>query len=223
MAITKASSSAVAPAALGDLVVGSATNDSGILPIGTTGQVLTVAAGTASWATPGGSTQTFTLLNAGGTSLSSTLTTISGLSGYNVLKIFITAGSLSAGGDITLRFNGDANSKYAAVGNYIESSTSYNVAYIASTSQAIDADSSFAFGYNATAASNFAGGVEVMGANSTATKHVTIISGASGVNGNARQITNGIYTGTSVISSFSVRVTGGASFDAGTVYIYGAN
>ena len=58
MPITKANSNAVAPAALGDLVVGTATNDSGVLPIGSTGQVLTVASGTASWATPaaGGTT-----------------------------------------------------------------------------------------------------------------------------------------------------------------------
>jgi hypothetical protein len=47
MAITKASSNAVAPAAKGDLVVGNATNDSGILSVGTANQVLTVDSTTA--------------------------------------------------------------------------------------------------------------------------------------------------------------------------------
>ena len=47
MAITKASSSAVAPAAKGDLVVGNATNDSGVLAVGTAAQVLTVDSSTA--------------------------------------------------------------------------------------------------------------------------------------------------------------------------------
>lgn len=60
MPITKASSSAVAPAAKGDLVVGNATNDSGILAVGSASQVLTVDSSTATglkWATPaGGST-----------------------------------------------------------------------------------------------------------------------------------------------------------------------
>lgn len=41
MAITKATASAVAPAAKGDLVVGSATNDAAVLGVGTDGQVLT--------------------------------------------------------------------------------------------------------------------------------------------------------------------------------------
>jgi hypothetical protein len=55
MAITKASSNAVAPAAKGDLVVGNATNDSGVLAVGSTDQVLTVDSSTATglkWATP---------------------------------------------------------------------------------------------------------------------------------------------------------------------------
>ena len=54
MAITKASSNAVAPAAKGDLVVGNATNDSGVLAVGSTDQVLTVDSSTATglkWAT----------------------------------------------------------------------------------------------------------------------------------------------------------------------------
>ena len=57
MPITKASSSAVAPGAKGDLVVGNATNDSGILAVGSTDQVLTVDSSTATglkWATPAG-------------------------------------------------------------------------------------------------------------------------------------------------------------------------
>ena len=54
MAITKASSNAVAPAAKGDLVVGNATNDSGVLAVGSAAQVLTVDSSTATglkWAT----------------------------------------------------------------------------------------------------------------------------------------------------------------------------
>jgi hypothetical protein len=47
MAITKASSSAVAPGAKGELVVGSATNDSAILAVGSNNTVLTADSSTA--------------------------------------------------------------------------------------------------------------------------------------------------------------------------------
>lgn len=57
MPISKASSSAVAPGAKGQLVVGNATNDSGILAVGANGTVLTADSAEATgvkWATPAG-------------------------------------------------------------------------------------------------------------------------------------------------------------------------
>jgi hypothetical protein len=72
MAITKASSNAVAPAAKGDLVVGNATNDSGVLAVGANATVLTADSAEATglkWATP----------SSGGMTLIST-TTLSGAS-----------------------------------------------------------------------------------------------------------------------------------------------
>jgi len=72
MPITKASSSAVAPGAKGELVVGNATNDSGILSVGANDTVLTADSTTATgvkWGT----------ISAGGMTLLST-TTLSGAS-----------------------------------------------------------------------------------------------------------------------------------------------
>lgn len=57
MAITKATASSVAPAAKGDLVVGSATNDAAVLGVGSNDQVLTADSSTATglkWATASG-------------------------------------------------------------------------------------------------------------------------------------------------------------------------
>jgi hypothetical protein len=89
MAITKASGNAVSPAAKGDLVAGSATNDAAVLGVGANGTVLTAASGEATglqWATP--VSGSMTLLST--TSLSGASTTISGISqDYTSLKVVV--------------------------------------------------------------------------------------------------------------------------------------
>lgn len=66
MPITKATASSIAPAAKGDLVVGSATNDAAVLGVGSNDQVLTADSSTATglkWATASSGLTRITTLN----------------------------------------------------------------------------------------------------------------------------------------------------------------
>ncbi len=113
MAITKASSSAVAPGAKGQLVVGSATNDSAILAVGSNNTVLTADSSTATgvkWATvsAGGWTQ---LASGSLSGASVSLTSIS--QDYINLHLVINgAYRTSAGGPMTLTANSITNGQY---------------------------------------------------------------------------------------------------------------
>lgn len=99
MAITKATASSVAPAAAGDLVYGSGTNDAAVLALGTAGQLLAVNSGATApeWvAAP--SSGGMTLIST--TSLSGTTTTISSIpQTYTSLFLIIAGVTTSAGND----------------------------------------------------------------------------------------------------------------------------
>jgi hypothetical protein len=141
MAITKASSSAVAPAAKGDLVVGNATNDSGVLAVGSTDQVLTVDSSTATglkWATASalpsqtgnsgkylttdGSAASWGTVATGGmtllstTSFSGTSTTISSINqSYINLVVIIENWYKSSSGDWpAMQWNGQTGGEYSS-------------------------------------------------------------------------------------------------------------
>jgi hypothetical protein len=115
MPITKASSNAVAAAAKGDLVVGNATNDSGVLAVGANGTTLVADSSEATglkWATPASANLDVDAITSGN------LNTLSGISltgltqNYFQLRISgaITAGSSTA--NFTLKVNNDSSAIY---------------------------------------------------------------------------------------------------------------
>jgi hypothetical protein len=117
MAITKATASSIAPAAKGDLVAGSATNDAAVLAVGTNGQVLTADSTAATGLA-------YTTISAGGMTLIETLTlsgastTSSTIPGtYKHLQlVFRRALPATDGAYLRVRFNGDSGTKYRVSG-----------------------------------------------------------------------------------------------------------
>ena len=112
MPISKASSSAVAPAAKGDLVVGNATNDSGVLAVGANNTVLTADSAEATglkWAAAGGALTIAQI--ATGNINSGTSVTISSLSSYDTLILRITGVTWDTGADaLFFQINGTNSS-----------------------------------------------------------------------------------------------------------------
>jgi hypothetical protein len=129
MAISKATASSIAPAAKGDLVAGSATNDAAVLAVGADDTVLTADSSEATglkWAAASGGGMT--LLSTTATTSGGSVT-ISGISGsYKNLLVIGTGITGSNNTDSSFRFNSNTTSVYSAYNiNYINTSLTGNV------------------------------------------------------------------------------------------------
>ena len=215
---------------LGDIEYRSSTaNTNTRLGIGSTGQILTVAAGVPSWATPGGSSGNYSLLNSGGTSLSGTTTTVSGISGMNKLMIFVSNASTSGtSSSIYFRLNTDSTAKYRITNVKMELTNTYNTDYFSpQESFSASADTFVYLGdMNNIAASDVDAQIKIDGCNSAGIKVFQFNGGGSKGGGGGAGVGptyrwgGGVYEGTSTISSVSI--ISGDTFDAGKVYIYGS-
>ena len=214
MPITKASSSAVAPGAKGDLVVGTTTNDSGILGVGANDTVLTADSSTATglkWSTP--SSGGMTLLST--TSLTGASVTVSSIvGGYRDLRVFIEqyrpATDASA---LQVRVNGSSALLYNYGGYLAGSTITRNTNEMRAS--ALNTDNG---------ASN---SQIIMTFQEYTNTNVWKVANVFGFTNNSTTATNaeaqmgyGIFFDTAAITSLTFFPNSG-NFTSGTVYIYG--
>jgi hypothetical protein len=116
----------------GDIIYSSSGSTPARLGIGTSGQVMGIAAGVPAWTTLSAAGKSFSLLNAGGTSLSGAATvTVSGISNQDTIYvIIINASSDTAGSRILVRMNGVTSSTYGLAGSILTAQTSYSVGFL---------------------------------------------------------------------------------------------
>ena len=196
----------------GDTIYSSSGSTPARLGIGSTGQVLTVAAGVPSWATPaaGGG---MTLLST--TTLSSTSTVISGISGSYKDLLFLVQDvqSTSTDGDLQFDPNGTTQISYVTgirgttVGNINDLAVSLNQSaqQIATTNDK-PSYQLYIFNYADTSYHK----PFLISGNATATVASTINGGGS------------IRT-TSAITSMTLKFRNGQTFAGGRVLVYGVN
>jgi len=125
MPITKATASSIAPAAKGDLVVGSATNDAAVLGVGSNDQVLTADSSTATglkWAAAGGGGLTLIQEQVASSNTGIDFTSISG-SYKQLVLIWSGVYHSSTGGGFGIRFNSSSAADYISSGLLVGNTT----------------------------------------------------------------------------------------------------
>ena len=202
---------------LGDIAYRSSTSNVNTrLGIGTTGQVLTVAAGVPSWATPAASAN-FTEVNAGGTNLTGASTiTISGITNANFLQVIVRqAGSVNASSEITMRINADSGSNYYRIGNLINEE-----ATIINRQESLTSTELFMGLIGVNDVDYISASATIIGGNSAGRKVVNVNGSVGTGYGSSKGCWyQGQWIGSATISSISILSSSG-NFDGGKVYVY---
>ena len=204
-----------------DIIYSSSGSTPARLGIGSTNDVLTVAGGVPTWAAPsGGGGANYSLLNAGGTALSGTTTTVSGISGKENLIILVTGLKMSTSlGAVNLRINADSGSNYRHATNYINAPATYASSNIGSvTSQTAD---SIPFS-NTSGNTNSAlsGSAIIEGCNTDGLKVISTIAGSTAGGGNDAAQSSGVTLWNNSATITSVSVISDYTMNAGTIYVY---
>jgi hypothetical protein len=208
----------------GDIIYSSSGSTPARLGIGTSGQVMGIAAGVPAWTTLSAAGKSFSLLNAGGTSLSGAATvTVSGISNQDTIYvIIIDASSDTAGSRILVRMNGVTSSTYGLAGSILTAQSSYSVGFLkrlgtTSESKIIVGDMSN------NAGSQIGAYVRIDGCATSGIKMFQFAGTGNDSGGNNQeQWIGGGFLDTTTITSVSV-VADVGNLDNGTMYVYGAS
>lgn len=214
MAITKASGNAVAPAAKGDLVAGSATNDAAVLTVGANGTVLTAASGEATglqWATP--SSGGMTVIASG--NLSGSSTTISSIPAtYNNLQLIVRDfWTFDTAQQLIFRLNGNSTS-----GSY----TQYGIDTSSSSVQLNTTSRTFIATFlEATTDLNTYCHLNLIDYTNSMNKYFETGSSRTGTTNRGNGTNFGTFINTSAISSITISNEGAVSVSGGSYILYG--
>jgi hypothetical protein len=206
----------------GDMVYSSSGSTPARLGIGSTGNVLTVAGGVPTWAAPaGGGGKNYSLLNAGGTSLSGSTTTVSGISGIDDLLVIIddATGTSFTGNNCQIRLN-SVSTGYFAAGNVITAQNTYAQGNF--SGNAFDGFAGIPMGETANASAAYEGSVRISGCNTTGLKVFTALGGGKDGGSQVLRFVNGNVSIAATITSVSFVAVGGGSLTGGKIYVYGA-
>lgn len=213
--------------AKGDILAGSAADTVSRLAVGANDTVLTADSSTTTglkWAVPSSGPTNWTLLNAGGTALTGATTiTVSSLSAKQML-ILVDAASAASGDQFSIRFNGDSSTNYTQFGQFINPQGTYSATVPTGISHYSSLNRILLANQANNAASTVDGAIFVDLTDKTGNHFFDMVSGIITAGGSdpGAYIAKGLYEGAAAITSVSI-ISSGSNFDAGTIYIWGAN
>jgi hypothetical protein len=215
--------------AKGDIIAATAADTVARLAVGANNTILTADSTTATglkWGSaPTGGITSWTLLNTGGTFMSGSQNiTISGISAKQIL-VLVGAASADAYSTISVRPNNDSAANYIIYGisNYIDST--YAPGNFEARTQYSTMDRIPIAQAPALASASVTGSIFIDSADSTGWKRFICNGtggGANSTGGQTQQITQGLWEGTTAITSITINSSSG-NFDNGTVYVLGGN
>ena len=206
----------------GDIIYASSANTPARLGIGSTNQVLTVSGGIPSWATPSGGGGSMTLESTTAFSGNTVTVTLPSSSlGYKQLILHLDNWSMGGGnGYHTCRFNNDSGANYRITG-----SNAYT--HAPDTVYGDAAATKISFPYLSNMNQGYFGSAWMEIHNpytSTGHKLINVIqTGTEGMNPPANMISGYVvaYTGGALTTISFANDSGGKSYTAGTLYVYG--
>lgn len=206
----------------GDTIYSSSGSTPARLGIGTTGQVLTVASGIPSWATPsaGGG---MTLINTGGTALSGTSTQVSSIPGtYKSLEIWVVNAQINADTSVGFTINNDTGATQYLHYRLFNQDGTPGSGSSKTSSVLLDAVGASYFVKNST--ENFTKIVIPNYAASGIHEFKVDFVGKQGGSAYTYMLNGLVYCyNTSAVTSFELRSITTGSFSGGTIYVYGVN
>jgi hypothetical protein len=204
---------------LGDLAYSSATaNTNTRLGVGSTGQVLTVAGGVPSWATPAGSGLTIAQIATGTMPAASSLS-LTGLSSYDTLIVRLDGLTWATNNaSIMVTINSDTAANYELVGGYNQTtfstgffSTATNYFYAgfgAASQDRTDADNGRFYVFTNCKSAGFTNAIVQ-----------EKFKSSGGDTPNSSSV--GIYKGAAAVSSIQFKTSTGNNYTAGNYIIWG--
>jgi hypothetical protein len=162
------------------------------------------------------------LLNTGGTALSgSSVVTVSFSAQKKLWIYFINASDTAAGAQISIRFNADFGSNHLYVNSAIIGNSSWSAANVSNQDGSGGSSQADLLYLTNNAASTALGSISMDLADTTGWKTFQFFGAPTGTGTGQWQMSgHGLYKASAAITSISLV---GNAFDAGTLFVYGAN